>query len=62
VAAGALMLNGHAGGNSVRFRGHLGRSWLPPGSYLVTVTAVGPDGARSVPRSLRFAILAWTRA
>ncbi len=52
VAAGRLGVTGHAGPNHVRFSGRLGsgRS-LTAGSYLVTASAISPDGSRAAPLS-----------
>ncbi len=56
AAAGSLHLDLGAGRRRVRFDGRLGRRRLPPGLYLVTVTARA-SGGRVEMRRLRFTIL-----
>ena len=56
--AGSLVLRGHAGADRVRFYGRLSnRSRLKPGSYTVTIAAVGRNGRRSAQRMLSFTIV-----
>jgi hypothetical protein len=56
VAAGAMTLTGHAGGNVVRFDGLLpGHRELGPGRYRLKIVATAPGG-HSRPALLRFSI------
>jgi hypothetical protein len=57
VAAGSLSLVGHAGADTLHFRGQLSSTrWLAPGNYSLTITAA--NGAeRSTATSLTFTIV-----
>jgi hypothetical protein len=54
----SFSMPGHPGPNKRKFKGRLpGGKRLPPGRYLLIVTATAPDGRRSTPASLRFRII-----
>ena len=58
VAAGALSFSAQRGVRSLAFQGRLSRTRaLPPGSYIVVLTAVNAAGQRSPPRRLAFTIV-----
>jgi uncharacterized delta-60 repeat protein len=57
-AAASLTISGHAGPNTINFRGRISRHLtLKPGRYTLTIVAVGADGQRSTPASVSFTIL-----
>lgn len=57
LAAGRLTLNGHTGGNRLRFAGRISkRHRLRRGTYTVTITAVDRLGEAARPRTLTFTI------
>lgn len=57
AAAGSLSLAGHAGSDTLHFRGHLSsKRWLAPGNYSVRITAANGAG-HSKGRSLAFTIV-----
>jgi hypothetical protein len=57
VTRGTLVVNGHAGTNTVKFQGRISRSKkLRPGTYTLVITANGPSGA-AAPQKLTFTIV-----
>ena len=58
VPAGALSFTAHPGRNTAYFQGRISVSRaLPPGSYVLTITATNGAGQRAAARSLRFTLL-----
>jgi hypothetical protein len=58
VTAGRLTFAGHDGPNKVAFQGRVSpKKKLEPGRYTLVITATGPAGARSAPKSLSFTIV-----
>jgi alpha-tubulin suppressor-like RCC1 family protein len=57
IREGTLSFTGHSGTNTVGFVGRISRSsFLGPGRYGVTISAVNANGQHSLPVSLRFTI------
>ena len=56
VAAGAFSVAAKRGDNAISFSGHTAAGILAPGSYVVTLTAVGLSGRPSAQESLRFTV------
>ena len=56
--AGTVTLHTQRGAVSVRFVGSTSRGMLAPGTYTVTVSAVGIAGVQSATRTLRFVVAA----
>jgi hypothetical protein len=58
VVAGKLTFPGHAGVNTVRFQGKLGRKKkLKPGRYTLRITATTPQGLKTSAKALTFTIV-----
>jgi hypothetical protein len=54
-----ITLSGHTGTNRIKFSGRLGgKKRLPPGTYVVTISAINQSGRVSAAQTLRFTILA----
>ena len=56
LLAGTLTLAARAGANAVPFSGRTSSGPLPPGTYMVLVSAIGVGGHWSASRSLRFVV------
>jgi Tol biopolymer transport system component len=61
IRRGTVAFAGRQGANSRAFTGKIGRKLLAPGRYRATIIARDAAGNASVPRSVRFTILPWTR-
>ncbi len=58
VTVGTVALAGHAGKDTVAFRGRFsGGHKLPPGTYTVTIVGSAPGATSSKPRSLHFTVV-----
>jgi hypothetical protein len=56
ILRGTRVLKAKAGANTVTFTGRVPGRLLTPGAHLLKATATDASGARSVPRTVRFAI------
>ncbi len=54
---GALVRDGKAGANRVRFSGRIRKQALAPGRYRLVARAVDPEGRRSAPKRTRFRVV-----
>jgi hypothetical protein len=56
-AGKALVRNGKAGANRIRFSARLGKRKLAPGRYRIRLGATDPDGNKGSPRTLQFRVV-----